>query len=123
MSWYLKGLKKYAIFSGRARRKEYWMFFLVYALIMVGLACVEMAVSGNPKDPKMTFTTIFVLAHILPLMAVGFRRLHDTGKSGWWYLLFFVPLIGGIIFIVLMVQEGEQGDNRFGPDPRLVATN
>ena len=119
MTWYLKCMKNYATFSGRATRKEYWIFLLTYMLLMVGVAFAEYNIIGVQQGDEMPITVIFVVAHILPLMAAGVRRLHDTGKSGWWYLIVFVPFIGGFIFVILMIQESQKGYNIYGGDPRL----
>ena len=83
MTWYLKCMKNYATFSGRATRKEYWIFLLTYMLLMVGVAFAEYNIIGVQQGDEMPITVIFVVAHILPLMAAGVRRLHDTGKSKW----------------------------------------
>ncbi|MCK5860955.1 MAG: DUF805 domain-containing protein [Candidatus Hydrogenedentes bacterium] len=113
MNWYLEVLKKYAVFSGRARRKEYWMFALFHLIIVVVLAIVEGLV-GSPDVLGILYT----LAVVIPSIAVGIRRLHDTGRSGWWHLITFVPLIGAIVLIIFMVQSGTPGANQYGADPK-----
>lgn len=102
----LMPLKKYTDFSGRARRKEFWLFSL-FELIVLTLAQVIL--------PLYFIASILLF---LPTIAVGVRRLHDIDKSGWWLLLWFVPVIGGIILIVWACREGESGPNRFGSDPK-----
>ncbi|OGR85014.1 MAG: hypothetical protein A2901_06065 [Elusimicrobia bacterium RIFCSPLOWO2_01_FULL_54_10] len=112
MNWYTGVLKKYAVFSGRSRRKEYWMFTLINFLIIVALVVVE-----NLLDifgPNL----IYGLAVFVPSLAVAIRRLHDTDRSGWWMLIGLIPVIGAIVLIVFMVMDSTPGDNRFGPNPK-----
>jgi len=116
MEWYIAVLKKYAVFSGRARRKEYWMFFLFNIIISIVLGFVE-GLIGSPGIIAMVYS----LALLIPGIAVSVRRLHDTGRSGWWLLIGLIPLVGFIVLIVFMVQEGSENDNEFGSNPKLVA--
>ena len=116
MEWYLVVLKKYAVFSGRARRKEYWMFFLFNIIIAFSLGFIE-GLLGSPGVIGM----IYSLAVLIPGIAVSVRRLHDTGRSGWWLLIALIPLIGSIVLLVFMVQEGKDEENDFGENPKLVA--
>ena len=120
MDWYLKVLRNYVGFSGRARRKEYWMFYLVTLLISIGLVIID-SVTGtlNAQVGWGLLSGLYTLAVLLPSIAVSVRRLHDRDKSGWWLLIAFIPLIGGIVLLVWMVMEGDRGDNRFGPDPKV----
>jgi uncharacterized membrane protein YhaH (DUF805 family) len=115
MTWYFDVLRKYAVFSGRARRKEYWMFLLVNFILGIVLGIVQ-GVSGVDLSIPVV---IYELAILVPSMAVAIRRMHDTDHSGWWV---FVPIVN----IVLTVREGQRGRNRFGADPKaeedLVAT-
>jgi uncharacterized membrane protein YhaH (DUF805 family) len=114
MNWYLDVLKnKYATFTGRARRKEYWMFFLFNILIAIGLGIIE-AIVGLPG----ILGGLYGLAVLIPGIAVTVRRLHDTGRSGWWILIAFLPLVGFIILLVFMVLDSHPGDNAFGPNPK-----
>ncbi|MCW5662220.1 MAG: DUF805 domain-containing protein [Piscinibacter sp.] len=113
MNWFMAVLKKYAVFSGRARRKEYWMFVLFYILIYVALMIVEGLV-GSPG----ILALVFALGILVPSIAVAARRLHDTDRSGWWLLIGFVPLVGGIVLLVFMCLDGTSGPNRFGADPK-----
>jgi len=117
MNWYIEVLKKYAVLSGRARRKEYWMFFLFNVIIGLVLGFIE-ALAGGPG----VIAGIYSLAVLIPGVAVFVRRLHDTGRSGWWFFIAFVPLVGGIILLVYMVQDSQQGDNQYGPNPKTAAT-
>jgi uncharacterized membrane protein YhaH (DUF805 family) len=107
LDWYLAVLKKYADFSGRARRKEYWMFVLVNFIIGVALSFISDYLSS-----------LYALAVLIPGLAVSVRRLHDIGKSGWWIFINLVPLIGWIWYILLAIKEGQSGDNQYGPNPK-----
>lgn len=109
MEWYLEVLKKYAVFTGRSRRKEFWMFALIHLIIMVVLGWVSEVLSS-----------IYSLAVLLPAIGVSIRRLHDTGKRGWWLLLHFIPVIGTIILIIFFVQDSEEDANEYGPNPKLT---
>lgn len=119
MNWYIKVLKKYAVFSGRARRKEYWFFVLFNILISIVFSVIDVAVGSFSEGAAMGFLGgIYTLAVLIPSIAVGVRRLHDTDRSGWWFLIVLVPFVGGIIFLVFMVLDGKPGQNRFGPNPK-----
>jgi uncharacterized membrane protein YhaH (DUF805 family) len=114
MNWFMAALKKYADFSGRAQRSEYWYFFLFYLLIYLGLI-VAGQVIGNLGS---ILALLFLLAMMIPSLSVGVRRLHDTDRSGWWLLISLIPLIGAIVLIVFAVQDSQSGDNRFGSNPK-----
>ena len=119
MDWYLKVLKNYVGFGGRARRKEYWMFTL-FSTIFALVAMVLDNVLGLASE-QLHYGPIYglyALAVFLPSLAVCVRRLHDTGRSAWWLLIAFVPLLGAIVLLVFMVLEGEHGPNAHGPDPK-----
>jgi uncharacterized membrane protein YhaH (DUF805 family) len=115
VEWYLDGLKQYAVFSGRARRKAYWMFALVNIIIAVVLGIFEGMVGG----PGVV-GVLYCLAVLIPNIAVSIRRLHDTDRSGWWLLIGLIPLIGSIILLVFMAQEGQPGPNQYGPNPKAA---
>ncbi len=119
MSWYLTVLKKYAVFSGRARRKEYWMFFLFYIIFTIALGIIESILGMGGEDGGL-LSGLFVLAMLIPSLAVTFRRLHDTDRSGWWLLIGFVPLIGSIVILVFMIQDSQAGENRYGTNPKAT---
>ncbi|GAB2641002.1 DUF805 domain-containing protein [Kribbella swartbergensis] len=122
MQWYIDVLKKYAVFSGRARRKEYWMFVLFNVIISIILGIIDRIIGtdfGN-NSGNGWLSTIYSLAVLVPSIAVGIRRMHDTNRSGWWVLINLVPCIGWIWFIVLAAQEGTAGDNQHGPDPKAA---
>lgn len=112
MNWFVAVIKKYAEFSGRARRKEYWMFVLFYILIAIGLTVVESMLGFAG-----ILSGIFGLGLLVPSIAVTIRRLHDTDRSGWWILIGFVPLVGGIVLLVFMCLVGSSGSNQYGSDP------
>ncbi|MDP1689038.1 MAG: DUF805 domain-containing protein [bacterium] len=117
MNYYLDVLKKYAVFTGRATRKEYWMFYLLNTIIMVSLILVVGIIS---KDGWSTIIAIvlYISAVFIPSIAVAVRRLHDTNLSGWWVLINLIPTVGGIVFIVLMVLDSQHGTNQYGPNPK-----
>jgi len=115
MNWYLEVLKKYAVFSGRARRKEYWMFVLINLIITLVLALIE-GILGSPGIIGL----LYALAVLIPGIAVSVRRLHDTNRSGLWLFIGLIPLIGAIVLLVFMVQDSQQGDNEYGPNPKAA---
>ena len=114
MDWYLGVLKKYAEFTGRARRTEFWMFLLISVGVSVVLRIVGMIAGGH------ILSTLYGLAVLVPSLAVGARRLHDTNRSGWWQLIALVPIVGWIVLIVFFAQEGNKGANPFGADPKAA---
>ena len=113
MKWYLTALKKYAIFNGRSRRTEYWMFILLNTLIMLGL-CVLII----NEIIGLSLIYVFAALILIPTLSVTVRRLHDTNRSAWWLLLPLIPVLGELVFLVFMVLEGKPERNRFGPDPK-----
>ncbi|WP_452219885.1 DUF805 domain-containing protein [Lacinutrix salivirga] len=120
MNWYLKVIRdNYANFTGRARRQEYWMFTLFHIIFIVSLAFVG-AYVAEFNDSGIGFIPLglYMLATFIPALALASRRLHDIGKTGWYYLVRFIPYIGGIWFLILMVQNGNVGPNQYGPDPK-----
>lgn len=123
MNWYLKVLKQYADFSGRARRKEYWMFFL-FNMIFAFLAAIIDNVVGtaSPELGYGVFYGIYALAMFIPGLAVGVRRLHDVGKSGWMLLIALIPLIGAIWLLVLLLTDSQEGTNNWGENPKEIIT-
>ncbi|WP_298879855.1 DUF805 domain-containing protein [uncultured Polaribacter sp.] len=120
MNWYLKVLKQYADFSGRARRKEYWMFTLINILISWAFKLLDFAAGTTIFE---TIASIYSLAIIVPSIAVAVRRLHDIGKSGWYFLLVFLPIIGWIWLIVLYATEGESKPNKWGDNPKGIGND
>ncbi|MCF7221074.1 DUF805 domain-containing protein [Marilutibacter chinensis] len=125
MEWMLMPLRRYADFSGRSRRKEYWMFVLfqliVFAVLMIPVfAGIDTQGGGMGMLSKIGFglMVIVALALIVPSLAVQVRRFHDQDKSGWFVLLGLIPYLGGLIVLVFMCLEGTRGANRFGDDPK-----
>ncbi len=113
MGYFIAALKKYAVFSGRARRKEYWMFVLFYMLFSIVFSIMD-AVIGT-----YFITAIYALVMIIPSLSVMVRRLHDTGRSGWWFFISFVPLVGAIVLLVFLVQNSHD-ENDYGVNPKLA---
>lgn len=142
MEWAMLPLKRYAEFAGRSRRKEYWSYVLLLICIGIVIGIVEANLGlANMVGPYGPLSALFALGTFLPSLAVGVRRLHDTDRSGWWLLIGYGPLafalallaagnmqfgmmllgaaaIGFLALLVLMVLEGSQGANQFGPDPK-----
>jgi uncharacterized membrane protein YhaH (DUF805 family) len=131
LEWGLMPLRRYADFNGRSRRKEYWMFALLTALIAFVLVFVLMmlggglgAMGGGDSAGGLLAGTggilflLFGAGLIVPSIAVQVRRFHDQDKSGWFVLLNLIPYIGGLVVLVFMFLEGTRGDNRFGADPK-----
>ncbi len=115
MNWYLKVLKQYADFNGRARRKEYWMFVLfntIFAFLAISI--------DNLAGTNGLFYLLYGLAVFVPGLAVGVRRLHDVGKSGWMLFIALIPIIGSIWLIVLMATDSNVGGNEYGQNPKEV---
>ena len=115
MNWYLKAIKQYTVFKGRARRKEYWMFglFNIIALFIAGLIDVFVKTYG-------IIGIIYSLAVIIPAIAVSIRRLHDTDRSGWWILISFIPVIGVLILFVFLLKDSNPGQNQYGENPKEI---
>ena len=123
MHWYIDGLKQYAIFSGRARRKEYWFFQLFNCLFVGALLVVDAMTGMKGKASLGLLSGLFVLATLLPSLGVWVRRLHDTNRSGWWTLIGFIPLVGPLIMLVFTLQDSEPGANQYGPNPKAVLSS
>ena len=121
MNWYLKVLKQYADFSGRARRKEYWMFTL-FNIIFIVVATVLDNVLGLTAGelPYGVFYFLYALAILIPGLAVTVRRLHDVGKSGWMLLVVLIPLVGAIWLLILEVTDSNPGENQYGQNPKEI---
>jgi uncharacterized membrane protein YhaH (DUF805 family) len=121
MAWYLLAWQRATDFSGRSRRKEYWYFHLVNAVVMIFLGLFAVAFSDQNKPALIAFGLMFTYAFVVfvPSIAVTIRRLHDIGKSGWWYCIAFVPFIGGLILLVLTLLDSEPDRNEYGPNPKV----
>ena len=117
MNYYVNALKNYATFSGRARRKEYWMFFL-FNLIFSAVAGILDMIIG--LDGMLGLTALYSLATFIPRIAVSVRRLHDIGKTGWWYFIVLIPLIGSIWYLILMCTDSKYGTNTYGENPKGI---
>jgi uncharacterized membrane protein YhaH (DUF805 family) len=122
MDWYLEALKKYAVFEGRSRRKEYWFFGLFNAIFSVVLVIADVlfGTSGGLSGPGF-LSGLYTLGVFLPALAVLVRRLHDTNRSGWWVLISFLPLIGVLVLLFFSLQEGQPGENQYGFSPKAHA--
>jgi uncharacterized membrane protein YhaH (DUF805 family) len=131
MEWMVLPYKRYADFSGRSRRLEYWLFTLFYVLVIAALIILAVALEpswqtgeasgdglGAASMAILILLGVFVVGSIIPGIAVTVRRFHDQDKSGWMYLLSFIPYVGGLILLVFMCIEGTRGDNSYGPDPK-----
>ena len=113
MEWYIGVLRQYTVYTGRARRKEYWMFVLISTMVSVVLNVLD-AFFGSFGWASL----LYGLAVFLPTACVAMRRLHDTGRSGWWLLLCFIPLLGLLILLYFLVQDSEEGENEYGLNPK-----
>jgi uncharacterized membrane protein YhaH (DUF805 family) len=118
IDWAMRPLQKYADFSGRAPRAEYWWFYLLIIVLYVVATIVDsiLGLEGT-AGPYGLITALAMVAVLVPSIAAGVRRLHDTDRSGWWLLIALIPLIGAIVLLVFFVIEGTKGDNQYGPDP------
>lgn len=119
MNWYLKVLKQFADFTGRARRKEYWMFVLFNLIFAIAAMILDnilgISIEGIGYGP---IYGLYILATLIPGIAVSVRRLHDIGKSGWMFLIVLIPVIGAIWLLVLMATDSNPGANQYGPYPK-----
>ena len=123
MHWYLDVLKKYAVFNGRARRKEYWFFSLFNLIIIIVLGVIDGMIGSNSASAGMGLLGgIYMLSVLVPAIAVGIRRLHDIDRSAWWLLIILVPLIGAIVLFVFMVLDSSPGENQYGANPKEATT-
>lgn len=130
MEWYLKVMRdNYANFKGRARRKEYWMYTLIFTVLLIALMTIMFSVlsfsdeTGIETGPgvylTVTLVFVFLFAHFIPTIALTVRRLHDTGKSGWWYLIVLVPYLGNFVIFIFTLIDGDRGDNKYGSNPKI----
>jgi uncharacterized membrane protein YhaH (DUF805 family) len=113
-------LRRYADFSGRSRRMEYWMFVIFNIIVSVVASIIDVVVGTATSIAGVTgvFSSLVALAFLIPGIAVSVRRLHDQDKSGWWLLIGLIPVLGFIVILVFTFLEGTKGDNRFGADPK-----
>lgn len=118
MNWIVVVLRKYATFNGRAQRAEYWYFYLFYFVAYVALAGVDHVIGTWSQEAGVgLLSSVFIVAVLLPYLAVATRRLHDIGQSGWWQLIFLIPLIGAIVLLVFFARAGQSGSNEYGTNP------
>jgi len=124
MNWYIDVLKKYAVFTGRARRSEYWFFSLFNIIILIVLQVLAGMMAAMESTAGAGLFGILYLAYfvgvLLPSLAVSVRRLHDTGRSGLWLLIGLVPLVGGIVLLIFFVGDSAAGNNQYGPNPKAA---
>lgn len=123
MNWFLLALKNYAGFSGRARRKEYWMFALFSYIVLIAAMILDNILGFTFSSLSMPYGALYCITGLilfLPSLAVGVRRMHDINKSGWMLLVSLIPLAGGIWLLILLIKEGTQGENQYGSDPKSV---
>jgi len=119
MNWYLKVLKNYAVFSGRARRKEYWMYMLFTTIFLIVAIILDNIIGTAIENVGFgLFYCLYYLAVLIPGLAVSVRRLHDIGKSGWFFFIALIPIIGSIWLLVLMCTDGSAGENEYGANPK-----
>ena len=119
MDWYLDVLKnKYATFSGRARRKEYWMFLLINLVVSVALALIDSLIGSVSESGMGLLSSVYSIGVLIPSLALSVRRLHDTGRTGWWVLISIIPVIGAVVLLVFMLLDSEPGSNRYGANPK-----
>jgi uncharacterized membrane protein YhaH (DUF805 family) len=119
MSYYLEALKKYAVFSGRSRRMEFWYFVLFNIIVAVVLALIDTLLGTTTGVSSFGLLSgIYSLAVLIPTLAVTVRRLHDIDRTGWWILINLIPLIGTIVLLVFELTPGTPGSNRYGPGPK-----
>lgn len=122
MEWYLQVLKKYAVFDGRASRSEYWYFFLFNIIIGFIFGLIDGFAGLAITSSVGVLGGIYSLVLLLPGIGVFIRRMHDTGRSGWWWLIAFVPIIGAIMMIIWLVKDSDEGTNKYGPSPKVSST-
>ena len=121
MKWYIKVLKQYADFKGRARRKEYWMFNLFHSIFFLLAMVIDHAFIGyGNTNVYPFFEALYSLAVFIPSLAVIVRRLHDVGHSGWMYLIIVIPVIGVIWLFVLLCTDSQTGENKWGTNPKEI---
>ena len=136
MKWYIAVLKKYVLFNGRASRSEYWFFVLFNIIVSSILMAIDVAIGMGTAETSVSadagasvsfnggiLSAVYALAVFLPGLGVTIRRLHDTDHSGWWVFINLIPIVGPIIFLVFLVKDSTEGDNRFGSSPKGLEPN
>ena len=122
MKWYFHALRNYAVFGGRARRREYWIFELMNSAIALALfvLAVQPGKVGYPYFLSLPF--LYIAATTIPSLSSSIRRLHDTNRSGWWLLISMLPVVGPLILFGFTVMDSDPGENRYGPNPKRQPT-
>jgi len=118
MKWFFQVLRKYAVFAGRAGRREYWMFELWNFLIIAALVVINVMASASGHNGFAVLAGLYLLATVIPSFAGLARRLHDTNHSGWWFFISMVPLVGPFVLLSFTLKDSDPGPNRFGPNPK-----
>jgi len=121
VNWYLEVLKKYAVFAGRARRRELWSFVLCNVLISIALGIIDYVTGTfHPAGGTGLLQALYGLAVLIPNIAVSVRRLHDINRSGWWLFIGLIPIIGSIILLIFVLKDSQPGENQYGPNPKAT---
>ncbi|PML81960.1 DUF805 domain-containing protein [Enterovibrio norvegicus] len=125
MRWLFSAFLNYAKFSGRARRREYWGFFFLQNVVLALCFLIDIAESGvnNFQVLDLQATAVWIALTVIPALSVTVRRFHDINRSGWWWLIIIVPLIGPLIVLIFTLLRGTKGSNRYGCDPKGIFSN
>lgn len=116
MNWYFEAWKKYAVFGGRSGRQEYWHFVMFNILAYILLSII----AGVVGKIGASLLSLYAVAVFLPGLAASVRRLHDTNRSGWWFLIMAIPAIGPIVLLIFLAQSSQPNENQYGPLPNAV---
>jgi uncharacterized membrane protein YhaH (DUF805 family) len=122
MKWYLHALRKYAVFKGRARRREYWVFELMNSAIALALFVLAATLGKAGYQDFLSLPFLYIVATLIPSLSSLIRRLHDTNRSGLWLLISMLPVVGPLILFGITVTDSDPGENRFGPNPKRQPT-
>ncbi|CZF82938.1 Inner membrane protein YhaI [Grimontia celer] len=125
MKWLFVAFLNYAKFSGRARRREYWGFFLIQNIVLALCIWIDIAEVGlnNFQVTDLHAAPLWFAITLLPAIGVTVRRLHDINKSGWWWMINIIPVVGPLVFLVFTLLRGTKGTNRYGCDPKGIFSN
>ncbi len=125
MNYYIQAFKKFSDFSGRARRKEYWSFFLVNVLVTIVIILIDLALGTYSigEERLGLLGTIYSIILIVPSIAITVRRLHDTSRSGWWILIALIPVLGALVLLYFTLLDSTPGSNEYGPNPKEIGSN
>src|SRR5271166_3070188 len=122
MKWYLHALRNYAVFKGRARRREYWIFEMMNSAITLALFVLAVTLGKAGYPHFLSLPVLYIVATMIPSLSSLIRRLHDTNRGGWWLLISMVPVVGPLILFAFTVTDSDPGENRFGPNPKRQPT-